>query len=85
MTRMTMKLAALKRDDDYDSEKKVTKWLVDQCRPAEEPSTRILQIDTLDQRDPLLPIEPPGLEDYCRKISLPPTASRPDYSLFIKY
>ena len=34
VTRMTMKLAALKHEFDYDSKKKVTKWLVDQCRPG---------------------------------------------------
>ncbi len=60
------------------------KWPVDQCRPTEEPSARILQIETLDQKDLLQPIEPPSLEDYCKKIYLPPTASKPDYSFFIK-
>ncbi len=68
MTRMTMKLAALRHEDDYESINKVTKWLVDQIRTAEEPSTRVLQIGTLDRGDPL------------QKISLPPTASKPDYS-----
>ncbi len=85
MTHMTMKLAGLKHEDDYDSKKKVTKWLVDQCRPAEEPSSRILQIETLDQKDAPLLQEPPGLGDYCRKFSLPATIRRPDYSFFIKY
>ena len=85
MTRMTMKLAALKYEDDYDPNKKVTKWLVDQCRPTEEPSAKILQIETLDEKEPYRPIEPPGLEDFCRKISPTPTVSKPDYSLFIKY
>ncbi len=31
--------------------------------------------------EPFQPIEPPGLEDHCRKISLPPSVSEPDYSL----
>ena len=85
MTRMTMKLTALKHEDDYDSNKKMTKWLVDQCRPTEELSSSVLQIETLDQNEPFQPIDPPGLEDYCRKISLPPTVSKPDYSFFMKY
>ncbi len=85
MTRMTKKLAALKHEDNYDSKRKVTKWLLNQCRPTEELSSTVLQIETLDQNETFQPIEPPGLEDYCRKISMPPTISKPDNSFFIKY
>ncbi len=45
LTQMTMELAALKHADDYDSNTNSTKWLVHQCRPAEELSTRVLQRD----------------------------------------
>ena len=82
---MTMKLAALKHEDDYDSKKKKAKWLVDQYRPTEELSSSGLQIEALDQNEFFQAIEPPGLENYCRKISLPLTISRPDYSFFIKF
>ncbi len=58
---------------------------MDQCRPTEEPSAKVLQIEALDQKEPYRPIEPPGLEDYCRKISLPPSVSQPEYSFSIKY
>ena len=85
ITRIGMKLAALKHEDDYDSKKKVSKWLIDQCKVAEPKSPRELTVEIVED-EPTAPFpEPEALEHYCVKVTLPSSKSRPNYSFFIKY
>ncbi len=62
-TRVAMMLAALKHEDDCDSKKKVSKWLVEQCKAAEPRYVKELTVEIVEHERPAHLPESEALED----------------------
>ena len=58
---------------------------MEQCKAAEPRCVKELTVEIVEDERPAHLPEPEALEDYCVKVTLPASVSRPIYSWLIKY